>query len=212
MDEPQDGEDTVQAARQDDITTGSTGARGHGGPPEDSEARGVLEGLERLFQENHRRVFKAAYRITGNASDAEDVLQTVFLRLLKRGRSAPISEALPASYLHLAAINGALDVVRGRTAARSTPLDDLVAHPPAGPSSRPDAQHGGTEMRERLRRGLARLNPRAAEVFVLRYLEGYSNLEIAHMLGKPQTLIAVTLHRARRRLRDELGSKAGGSR
>jgi len=41
-----------------------------------------------LFRVHHGLVFRTAYRITGNAGDAEDVLQTVFLRLLRRGRNA----------------------------------------------------------------------------------------------------------------------------
>ena len=41
--------------------------------------------LERLYREHHARVFRAAYRVTGDATDAEDVLQTVFLRLARRG-------------------------------------------------------------------------------------------------------------------------------
>ena len=39
------------------------------------------QGVEALFREHHEQVFRAAYRVTGNAVDAEDVLQTVFLRL-----------------------------------------------------------------------------------------------------------------------------------
>ena len=43
--------------------------------------------LERIFRENYAAVFRAAYRITGNANDAEDALQTVFLRMLKDRKS-----------------------------------------------------------------------------------------------------------------------------
>src|SRR5213592_2013945 len=77
--------------------------------------------IEKAFLENHEMVYRAAYRITGNASDAEDVLQTLFLRLVRR-------EWLPGgqygwrAYLHRAAINIALDVVRTR--ARQVPLGD----------------------------------------------------------------------------------------
>ena len=44
--------------------------------------------LERVFREHHAMVFRAAYRITGNADDAEDALQTVFLRMIKRDPAA----------------------------------------------------------------------------------------------------------------------------
>ena len=42
-------------------------------------------GLEQIFLEHKDLVYRAAYRVTGNSSDAEDVLQTVFLRLVRLG-------------------------------------------------------------------------------------------------------------------------------
>ena len=68
-------------------------------------------GIDDIFDAHHGLVFRTAYRITGNAADAEDVLQTVFLRL---GRRNPAAGALenPERYLRRAAINVALDLVR----------------------------------------------------------------------------------------------------
>ncbi len=60
-------------------------------------------------------------------------------------------------------------------------------------------------MRELIRRAISRLGASAAEMFVLRYLEGYDNREIALMLGTSQTVVAVVLHRARGRMRKEIG-------
>src|SRR5690349_18333609 len=89
-----------------------------------SEPASPAADLERIFRENHGMVFRAAYRVTGNATDAEDVLQTVFLRLLKRDAAAEPVENLP-SFLHRAAVNAALDLVRSRQNIRSIPLDEL---------------------------------------------------------------------------------------
>jgi RNA polymerase sigma-70 factor (ECF subfamily) len=47
-------------------------------------AWGERSGLERVFLEYQARIFRAAYRITGNVHDAEDVLQTIFLRLARQ--------------------------------------------------------------------------------------------------------------------------------
>src|SRR5258705_11394353 len=90
------------------------------------EASGAVpEGVEKLFVEHRRRVFQAAYRITGSPTDAEGVLQTVFLRLLRREEAGGTGlSGTPGSYLHLAAVNGALDIVRARTASRGAPLDE----------------------------------------------------------------------------------------
>src|ERR1017187_5412384 len=80
--------------------------------------------LERIFREHHALVFRAAYRVTGNADDAEDVLQTVFLRMLKRAPGAePVGNM--ASFLHRAAVNAALDLVRSRQNIRNVPLDEM---------------------------------------------------------------------------------------
>ena len=162
--------------------------------------------LERLFLEHQGRVFRAAYRVTGNPTDAEDVLQTVFLRLARReAGAADVSHV--SSYLYRAAVNVALDVLRARR--ESVPLEDVEAILPSHDASDgPDR----VEMRGRLRRALATLSPRWAEIFVLRHFEGYANHEIARMLGLSRTVVGVTLFRARRRLQKALQQQAGESR
>jgi RNA polymerase sigma-70 factor (ECF subfamily) len=142
-------------------------------------------------------VFRTAYRITGNTADAEDVLQAVFLRLLRRDPSAQPLEN-PESYLRRAAVNVSLDTLRARQEARDVPL-----------SESPPGETDDGEMRECLRRALAELTPRAAEIFALRFLEGYSNPEIARMLGISQVHVAVLLHRTRRQLQKEIRSYLG---
>jgi RNA polymerase sigma-70 factor, ECF subfamily len=168
---------------------------------------GVPEDLEALFREHHGAVYRAAFRVTGNAMDAEDVLQTVFTRLLRREEQPNLSETA-ASYLHRAAVNAALDLMRRRKRARKVDLDDageLVDSTVLGP----ERSRGNTELKARLREAMSRLSPRQAEIFALRYLEGVSNIDIARMLGSSQTAIAVLLHRARHRLQKELGSLQG---
>ena len=225
MSEDHFGEDPVQAAMtRQEVSQGAEGIPGvevpgaeaapaapEGRALKNSPAESLPQGLEQLFNEHHRRVFQAAYRITGNAMDAEDVLQTVFLRLLRREGGAPLPETA-GSYLHLAAVNGALDVVRARASAKATSLEEVESVLSDAPRLRPDGRQEGREIREGVRRALGRLNPKAAELFVLRYLEGYSNREIARMLRKPKASVAVGLHRARRRLREEIRQFAGGRR
>jgi RNA polymerase sigma-70 factor (ECF subfamily) len=165
--------------------------------------------LERIFREHHALVFRAAYRVTGNADDAEDVLQTVFLRLMKRAPGAEPVDHM-ASFLHRAAVNAALDLVRSRQNIRSVPLDDLepVLSEPAHRS--PDrVQHSG-EIREWLRGALARLNPRIAEMFMLRFFDGKDNPEIARLLKTTPGTVAVTLSRTRDRLEREYRAYMGG--
>ena len=165
--------------------------------------------LERIFREHHGLVFRAAYRVTGNPDDAEDVLQTVFLRMLRRaGDAEPVGNM--ASFLHRAAVNAALDLVRSRQNIRNIPLDDLepVLSEPA--FRNPDRIHHSGEIREWLRGALARLNPRIAQMFALRFFEGKDNPEIAKLLETTPGTVAVTLSRTRDRLEKEYRAYLGG--
>lgn len=157
--------------------------------------------LSELFALHHRRVLMAAYRITGSMADAEDVAQSVFLRLAGSDGPAISNEA---SYLYRAAINGALDLLRRRNVAASEPLDAAgdIASRDAG--SRPDAGLSSRELVEWLRHALAELSPRAAEMFTLRYVEELDNREIAVIMHSSQAVVAVTLHQARSRLKKRL--------
>ena len=167
----------------------------------------IPDELERAFRAHNGLVFRTAYRITGDAADAEDVLQTVFLRLVRRGANAdPVENVVEnqESYLRRAAINAALDVIRSRQTNPTVELPDL-----------PDEtvqNHGHDlmpDLRQALGRAMAQLKPRAAEIFALRFLEGFSNPQIAQMLGISQVLVAVIVHRTRQQLRKELGSYLG---
>jgi RNA polymerase sigma-70 factor, ECF subfamily len=151
--------------------------------------------LARAFADHHALVFRTACRITGNAADAEDVLQTVFLRLLKRPESDAVRHQ--ESYLRRAAVNASLDLIRSRKNDRAVPLLDI-------PSAASD--HDPGELKAALRRALVRLNPRSAEVFVLRFFEGLSNQQIARMMGVSRVLIAVMVYRARQQLQRDLSA------
>jgi RNA polymerase sigma-70 factor (ECF subfamily) len=157
--------------------------------------------ISTLFEQHHERVFRVARRITGNSSDAEDVLQTVFLRVVRR-EEPPLRAEDAASYLHRAATNASLDLLRRRKAARSEPFDDaaqLQNHEPG-----PEVQREAAEIRDKVRAALTTLNPRAAEMFVMRYFDGLGNREIARLLDTSWSTVAVTLHRTRAKLQKEL--------
>ncbi len=165
-----------------------------------------LEELGILFRDYHKAIFRIAYRITGSQSDAEDVLQTIFLRLTpNHARRDFLPNA--GSYLHRAAVNASLDLLRSRTRANSVSLDVIdfdqsskLSHPS------PEDDFADVELRKLIRQAVAKLEGRAATAFALRYFEGYDNGQIAETLGMSQMVVAVTLHRARTRLRKEIGS------
>jgi RNA polymerase sigma-70 factor, ECF subfamily len=158
--------------------------------------------LEEVFRAHQTCVLKAAYRLTGNMADAEDVLQSVFLRLTcGTVDSSRISNL--QSYLHKSAVNAALDLIRSRGCREDVPVeaaDELESNPGISP----ERALSSLEVKNWLRRQLATLNPRAAEMFVLRYFEGLDNPEIARSMNTSQAVVAVTLHRTRARLKKGL--------
>lgn len=164
------------------------------------------EGLGLLFREHYKGIFRVAYRITGSQSDAEDVLQSVFVRLTLGWSERDLSPH-PRAYLYRAAINASLDLVRLRKRIVSVPLElvDLERNQPRSIAS-PEENFADLELRELVRQAVAKLEGRSATAFVLRYYEGYDNRQIADILGTSQMVVAVTLHRARTRLRKEIGS------
>ena len=166
--------------------------------------------LEEAFQEHHQRIFQAAYRVTGNASDAEDVLQTVFLRLMKHA-TLPGPAAELGSYLRRAAVNAGIDLLRSRKGHRRVPLDEVAQIVADEEEGGPETRRRHRELEQWLRSAVAGLSSQTAEIFVLRYVEGYKNLEIAEIVGTSPGVVAVVLHRARTRLREELDCFLGVS-
>lgn len=163
--------------------------------------------LEDLFQRHHDRVFRTAHRVTGSAADAEDVLQTVFLRVA-RGQESVAAADNPEAYFARAAINASLDLLRSRKRSKAVAIDDVEnrASIAAFVSKHDPAKHQeDRELRELLSEALAKLGPTAAQMFALRYFEGFGNGEIANIMKTSALVVGVTLHRARGRLRKEIG-------
>ena len=162
--------------------------------------------VKTIFEQHRRGVFRAAYRITGNVEDAEDVLQTVFVNALRRATEG-VGELFgeePSRYLARAAINGALDVLRGRRAIADVDPESAERALETAPGYR-RWRCGGRRLAGGVAGPSARsvidLAPNWAEIVALRYFEGYSNIEIAVVLGTSPSAVGVTLHRARARLR-----------
>jgi RNA polymerase sigma-70 factor (ECF subfamily) len=165
--------------------------------------KAVADEFEEIFREHYQLVYRAAYGVTGSRQDAEDVLQTIFLRLVRR-QVSPDLKTNPRKYLYRAAINAALDTVRNRKRQRLTDAFE--------PGDLPAADAGSNSkerIQQRLVDAMAQLSPQAVEMLILRYQQGYSDSEIASMLGKSRGVIAVTLYRARHRLKSLMQATEG---
>ena len=153
-----------------------------------------MAGFAGLYERHSEAVFRAALRVTGNRADAEDVLQTVFLRVLA-GRDDAGEGELPAAYFRRAAVNAAVDLLRRRAVHAESPYDDGAPHA---------AVETPTLLKEQLRRAIATLDGDDATLFLLRYVEGLSNDELAALFQLEKNNVAVRLHRIRQRLQTEM--------
>jgi RNA polymerase sigma-70 factor, ECF subfamily len=169
-----------------------------------TETTGKLE-FEEIFNKYSRFVYRTAYAVTGRHEDAEDVLQTIFLRLAKREITYDVLRN-PKLYLHRSAVNVSLNVIRTRR--REAVLREATRLESA---QTPDATiNDDEELHACLREAIAQLKPQAAEIVLLRYVHNHSDAEIAQMLGVSRGAIAIKLFRLRARLKKTLRASMGG--
>ena len=161
--------------------------------PREMTSTPVLAGFAELYERHYEAVFRSALRVTGSSADAEDVLQTVFLRVLSRSEQDQAA-GRPAAYFRRAAVNAAVDLLRRRAVHAETAYDDR-AHAAVEPA---------LLLKEQLRRAVATLDRDDATLFLLRYVEGLSNQELAELFQLEKNNVAVRLHRIRLRLKTEM--------
>ena len=163
--------------------------------------------FDALFSEHYRMVYRTAYGVLGNGHDAEDVVQTVFMRLV-HSRWSKVLRENPGAYLYRAAVNASLNVVR----ARRRQLHSGAAEQYEAQRALAPPAEAAEEMHRRLYDAIAELSPSAAEILILRYVHNCSDAEIAKRLGTSRGTIAVSLYRSRARLRKLLRASLSGGK
>jgi RNA polymerase sigma-70 factor (ECF subfamily) len=157
--------------------------------------------FENLVNVHSRQVLNTALRVLGDANLAQDVHQDVFLAIWRRWSSYNGDVNWPA-YLYRATIRKAF------AAARTRPRGEDRAGEPApeqaDASAPPDGRLAADELRQHLGAALAKLPGRQADAFVLMRLEGLDAGGAAEVLGCSKETTRVHLHRALRRLSQEL--------
>jgi RNA polymerase sigma-70 factor (ECF subfamily) len=156
---------------------------------------GVPQGFEDIFREHYQTVYRTAYGVLGNAYDAEDVAQTIFLRLVHRHSSHEVRKNAGA-YLYRAAVNESLTLIRKRK--RDILTGDAERFEAPAPVA---VAESAEEIHKRLYEAVAGLSRGAAEILILRYVHDKSDAAIAKLLGTSRGTIAVSLYRSRARLR-----------
>ena len=154
---------------------------------------------ERQLYDTHvDRVFRLAYRMTGDATWAEDLTQDTFIRAFDR-LAGFRGEVAFAGWLHRVATSVILTGLRKRKKVQSVESvrDDLDWAAGSGPTTDPD-------LRRSIDRAVAGLDDNHRLVFVMHDMEGYTHQEIATAVDAPVGTIKARLSRARQKLRDAL--------
>lgn len=158
----------------------------------------------RILVERHSRaIYRSAYRITGNAADADDVVQEAFLRAYRAVASFD-ARATFTTWLHRIAINCSLDLIdsRKRRDGRINDGEDLALV--ASTDASPDRIVLGAEMQRAIAAAMAGLTGNERTAFVLRHFEGMPLEEIGQILGTRLNATKNTVFRAVKKLRQQL--------
>jgi RNA polymerase sigma-70 factor (ECF subfamily) len=169
--------------------------------------QGDSDAFRALVERHSRRVFRLAFRMTGNEQDAEDVVQESFLRAYQQlGRFK--SRANFGTWLYRIVANCSIDLMKAKRARQAqAPIDSLddkeaAPAPAAGPG--PDRLAQSVEIRTRVAAAMQGLSPLERAAFTLRHHEGRSIEEISRMLGLRTSATKHAVFRAVRKLRTTL--------
>ena len=149
---------------------------------------------ERLAETYADLILRLAYTYLNHTQDAQDICQTVFLKLLEKA-PAFASPAHEKAWIIRTTANACKDLLKSHWRKTTAPLEAAAAVPAPQPEA-------GSQLA-----AVNLLPPQYRAVIYLHYYEGYSAQEIARMLGKTPSAVASLLHRGRRRLKTLLESE-----
>jgi RNA polymerase sigma-70 factor, ECF subfamily len=158
---------------------------------------GEKDHYRHLVERHTRRVYRLAWRITGNATDAEDVVQEAFLRAYRNLDKFDRRASFLTWVLRIAS-NYSLDLVRSRK-RQADPGDLLPQVPDHAPT--PDRLTFSAQLKDRLTQGIETLSEQERCAFMLRHFEGHSIDEIGRALNMGESAAKHSIFRAVKKLR-----------
>jgi len=162
---------------------------------------------EEIVTQHSARVYRLAYRLTGNMHDAEDLTHDVFVRVFRSLHS--YQPGTFEGWLHRITTNVFLDKMRRKQRIRFDALsDDAAARLPSREIG-PEQHYTDTHFDDDVQRALDALTPDFRAAVVLCDIEGLSYEEIGATLGVKLGTVRSRIHRGRQALRDYLASHSG---
>ena len=169
---------------------------------------GDSEAFRSLVERHSRYVFNVAFRLTGSAADAEDVVQIAFLKVYQQ-LSRFEARADFRTWLHRITVNCSIDLIRTRRHREigHDPGDlelESAADASGGHGPAPDRLMLSAEIRERISQGMSQLSASERLAFTLRHVEGLPIKEVAHAMGLKTEAAKNSIFRAVRKMRTAL--------
>jgi RNA polymerase sigma-70 factor, ECF subfamily len=161
--------------------------------------KGDLGAFEEVYRAHSRRLYGVAVRMLGNPTDAEDMLQEIFLAAHRKMDSFRGDSAL-GTWLYRLAVNLCLDYLRSRT-GRAIHLTDTLDDEPAFPDSASQGLAARAVTKMDLERALAQLPEGCRTAFVLHDVQGLEHREVGEIMGIAEGTSKSQVHKARLRLR-----------
>lgn len=161
---------------------------------------------DEIVRDHSARVYRLAYRLTGNPYDAEDLTHDVFIRVFRS-----LHTYRPGTFegwLHRITTNLFLDRVRRKQRIRFDALSDEAAARLPSRLRGPEEQYDATHLDDDVQRALDALSPQFRAAVVLSDIEGYSYEEVAQTLGIKLGTVRSRIHRGRTQLREALAHRA----
>jgi RNA polymerase sigma-70 factor (ECF subfamily) len=165
---------------------------------------GDSEAFRALVDQHSRAVYRLAYRMTGSAHDAEDVVQETFLKAYRQlGRFE--SRANFSTWLHRIAVNCSIDLIRARPHRESgqdaADLEHLGGDESLHKHPSPERLMLSTEVQNRVSEAMSSLSAMERAAFALRHFEGQSIEEISQALGLKANATKHSIFRAVKKMR-----------
>ncbi|MFD4325370.1 RNA polymerase sigma factor SigE [Nocardioides sp. NPDC058538] len=161
---------------------------------------------DEIVEKHSDRVYRLAYRLTGNRHDAEDLTQEVFVRVFRSLDT--YSPGTFEGWLHRITTNLFLDQARRKQRIRFDALSDERASRLTSSGPTPDVAYTDQRFDDDIERALATLPPDFRAAVVLCDVEGLSYEEISEILGAKLGTVRSRIHRGRAMLRDNLAHRA----
>lgn len=165
--------------------------------------RSAMPSWDELVRQHADRVYRLAYRLSGNQHDAEDLTQETFIRVFRS-----VQNYQPGTFegwLHRITTNLFLDMVRRRSRIRMEALPEDYERVPAGDPN-PEQIYHDSRLGADLQAALDSLAPEFRAAVVLCDIEGLSYEEIGATLGVKLGTVRSRIHRGRQALRDHLAA------